>query len=234
MPRVIKHPELRRSEILDQAFALFLSRGYDHTSLNDIIAEAGISKGAFYHYFPSKEALLAALADRFARKTLAELEDVLNDRELDPLERLNAFLAKGMRVKTELASGAWAVFSALFRPENQVFYQRVVAASESFFRPVLTEIIAQGVKENIFDTSDPEGVADILQQLASNTHPFVTRIIGAVAEKERQEVLKAFQKRLRLNGIAIDRLLGLPDGTLYVPKLREVKKLMAKLAQKRP
>jgi AcrR family transcriptional regulator len=100
MPRVIKHPELRRSEILDQAFALFLSRGYDHTSLNDIIAEAGISKGAFYHYFPSKEALLAALADRFARKTLAELEDVLNDRELDPLERLNAFLAKGMRVKT--------------------------------------------------------------------------------------------------------------------------------------
>jgi TetR/AcrR family transcriptional regulator, cholesterol catabolism regulator len=61
----------------------------------------------------------------------------------------------------------------------------------------------------------------------------VTRIIGAVTEKERQEVLKAFQKRLRLNGIAIDRLLGLPDGTLYVPKLREVKKLIAKLAQKK-
>jgi Bacterial regulatory proteins, tetR family len=61
MPRVIKHPDLRRSEILDQAIALFLSRGYDTTSLNDIIAEAGISKGAFYHYFPSKEALIAAL-----------------------------------------------------------------------------------------------------------------------------------------------------------------------------
>jgi hypothetical protein len=86
-----------------------------------------------------------------------------------------------------------------------VFYQRVVAASESLLRPVLTEIIAQGVKENIFDTADPEGVADLLQQLASNTHPFFTRIIGAAADKERLEVLKAFQKRLRLNGIAIDR-----------------------------
>ena len=116
----------------------------------------------------------------------------------------------------------------LFRLEKLV-NRPLVAASESFFRPVLTEIIAQGVKENIFDTSDPEGVADMLQELASNTYPFVTRIIGAVTEKERQEVLKAFQKRLRLNGIAIDRLLGLPDGTLYVPKLREVKKLMAKL-----
>jgi AcrR family transcriptional regulator len=230
MPRVIKHPDLRRSEILDQAFAMFLSRGHDNTSLNDIIAEAGISKGAFYHYFPSKEALLAALADRFARKTLAELEDVLNDRELDPLERLNSFLS--MRVKTELAPGAWAVLSALFCPENQILYQRVVAASESFFRPVLTQIITQGVKENIFETSDPEGVADTLQQLASNTHAFVSRIIGALTEKERKEGFKAFQKRLRLNGIAIDRLLGLPDGTLYVPKLREVKKLMASLAKK--
>jgi AcrR family transcriptional regulator len=231
MPRVIKHPDLRRSEILDQAFALFLARGYDNTSLNDIIAEAGISKGAFYHYFPSKEALLAALADRFAGKTLAELKPVLNDRKLNPLERLNGFLAKGMRVKTDLASGTWAVFGALFRSENQVLYQRVMAASESLFRPVLTEVLAQGVKEGIFHTSDPEGVADLLQQLASNTHPFVTRIIGATTEKERQGILKAFQRRLQLNGVAIDRLLGLPDGTLYVPKLREVRKLMARLAE---
>ena len=63
MPRVIKHPELRRSEILDCAQSLFLARGYDCASLNDVIAAVGLSKGAFYHYFASKEALLEALAD---------------------------------------------------------------------------------------------------------------------------------------------------------------------------
>jgi hypothetical protein len=47
-----------------------------------------------------------------------------------------------------------------------------------------------------------------------------------LAELEKQETLKAFHRRLRLNGVAIDRLLGLPDGTLYVPSLSEVKKLM--------
>jgi len=229
MPRVIKHPDLRRSEILDQALALFLSRGYDHVSLNDIIAEAGISKGVFYHYFLSKEALLVALADRFAQQTLADLDPVLKDRNLNPLERLNAFLARGTRIKTELPPGVWAVFGALFRPENQVLFRRVVAASESLCRPVLTEIITQGVKEDFFHTNDPEGVADLLQQLASNTHPYLTRILGAASEKERQEVVKAFRRRLQLHGIAIDRLLGLEDGTLYVPSHHEVKKLMAKL-----
>lgn len=231
MPRVVKHPDLRRSEILNHALALFLSRGHDSVSLNDIIADAGISKGVFYHYFLSKEALLAALADRFAHQTLAELDHVLKDRALNPLERLNAFLAKGTRIKTELAPGAWAVFGAIFRPENHGLYQRVVAASELLFRPILTDIISQGVKEHLFETADPEGVADLLQQLASNTYSFVTRIIGARTGQEKQETLMAFHRRLRLNGVAIDRLLGLPDGTLYVPSLSEVKKLMTRLTE---
>jgi AcrR family transcriptional regulator len=231
MPRVIKHPDLRRSEILDHSLALFLSRGYDSVSLNDIIADAGISKGVFYHYFLSKEALLAALADRFAQQTLAKLDDVLTDQTLNPLQRLNAFLAKGTRIKTELAPGAWAVFGALFRPENHGLYQRVVTASDLLFRPILTDIISQGVKERVFDTDDPEGVTDLLQQLASNTSSFVTRIIGAATGQEKQEALKAFHKRLRLNGVAIDRLLGLPDGTLYVPSLYEVRKLMTRLTE---
>jgi TetR/AcrR family transcriptional regulator, cholesterol catabolism regulator len=49
MPRVIKYPDIRRAEILDRALALFLQHGYDNISLNDLIANAGISKGAFYH-----------------------------------------------------------------------------------------------------------------------------------------------------------------------------------------
>jgi AcrR family transcriptional regulator len=229
MPRVIRHPDVRRSELLDSALALFLSRGYDNASLNDVIAEAGISKGAFYHYFPSKEALLTTLADRFAHQMLAELQDVLNKPGLEPLARLNAFLAKGLKVKGDMAPAAWAVFGALFRPENQHLYQRIVIASEALFRPALTDIIRQGVKEKVFHTFDPEGVADLLQQLASSTYPFVTRATSAATEKERQEVLTAFQRRLRLHGIAIDRLLGLADGSVLVPKPSQLKKLMAAL-----
>ena len=67
MPRVIKHPDIRRAELLDRASALFVQHGYDNVSLNDLIAAAGVSKGAFYHWFPSKDELITALAERSAR-----------------------------------------------------------------------------------------------------------------------------------------------------------------------
>ncbi|MFY2858998.1 TetR/AcrR family transcriptional regulator [Mycobacterium sp. THU-M104] len=47
MPRVVEHPDVRRAELLDLAAGLFLRRGYDNVSLNDLIAAAGISKGDF-------------------------------------------------------------------------------------------------------------------------------------------------------------------------------------------
>lgn len=57
--------------------ALFVQRGYDKVSLNDLIADAGVSKGAFYHWFPSKEALIAALAERSANEQRAAVENAL-------------------------------------------------------------------------------------------------------------------------------------------------------------
>jgi AcrR family transcriptional regulator len=104
MPRVIKHPDVRRTEMLDRAFAFFLQRGYDNVSLNDLIADAGVSKGAFYHWFPSKDALIAAVAERSARDQLAAVEHVLAKSRGDALARLNAVLQTGFDVK--IATGA--------------------------------------------------------------------------------------------------------------------------------
>lgn len=54
---------MRRSEILDVAQRLFYLKGYDQTSVQDIITEIGIAKGTFYHYFNSKLELLDAIID---------------------------------------------------------------------------------------------------------------------------------------------------------------------------
>jgi AcrR family transcriptional regulator len=214
MPRIVKHPELRRSEILDCAQALFLARGYDNASLNDVIAEAGVSKGAFYHYFASKEALLEALAARLAQQALAQLREVLDDPSLDALSRLNAFMARSRQNKIENAATEWALFEVLFRPENFILFHRINLAAIALFTPVLAKIIAEGVKEGIFDTFDPEGVADMLLQLGGATHGILARAVAAGSAEQMNIAIRALERRIRLYELALDRVLGLPDGSV--------------------
>jgi len=53
--RISKDGDIRKQELLDAALQLFYEKGYEKTSVNDIIEKVGVSKGAFYYYFKSKE-----------------------------------------------------------------------------------------------------------------------------------------------------------------------------------
>ena len=226
MPRIIKHPELRREELLDHAQALFLTHGYDNASLNDVIAAAGISKGAFYHYFPSKEALLEALAERFAGHALAGVQDILDDPDLDPLGRLNALMAQSRQAKIETAAEAWALFETLFRPENLVLFHRINLAASASFSPVLVAIIRQGVEDGTFRTFDPEGVADIVMQFGMATHDVIAKAIAGGSDADMDVAIETLEKRVRLYEIALDRILDLPDGSIRIGEQGYVRTVM--------
>src|SRR5450755_160712 len=135
--RVVKPPDQRRAELLDCAEVLFLAHGYDHATVNDVIDSAGVSKGAFYDYFTSKEALLEAIAERFARRSVEQLGDILEDPALDALTRLNAFLARSRELRLEAAPIIRPLFAAIFRPENIVLYHRISAAGMALMTPLL-------------------------------------------------------------------------------------------------
>ena len=216
MPRIVKHPELRREELLDHAQALFLTHGYDRASLNDVIAAAGVSKGAFYHYFASKEALLEALAERFASQALAGIQKIVDDPDLDPLGRLNALLAQSRQAKIDTAPQAWALFETLFRPENLVLFHRINLAAAKSFTPVLVAIIRQGVEDGTFRTFDPEGVADIVMQFGLATHDVIAKAFAGGSDADMDIAIDTLEKRVRLYEIALDRILGLPDGSIRI------------------
>src|SRR5215475_13339333 len=91
-PRIVKAPAVRRAEFIDCAQRLFLGKGYERTTINDVIAAAGVSKGAFYHHFRAKEDLLEAIAARFAEQSLAYATEVQSDASLNALQRLNKLL----------------------------------------------------------------------------------------------------------------------------------------------
>ncbi len=230
MPRVVKHPELRRTELLDLAMTLFLERGYERVSLNDLIATSGMSKGAFYHYFSSKEALVSALAARSADQAFEALRPVFEEQGKGALERLNSGLRAGYEVKMALgAPESIGAMASMMRPENQSLLRRISAIWEDRFRPVLTEVIAQGVAEGVFDTFDPEGVGDMIQGLAATMGTAVQRIIAAPDAPARAQAIDAAVLRQRLYGIATDRILGLPDGTIEVLDRDQIEALVAVL-----
>ncbi|MBR5826752.1 MAG: TetR/AcrR family transcriptional regulator [Clostridia bacterium] len=75
MPK--KNGRNTKSRIVSAAWKLFYDNGYDNTTIEDIVYESGTSKGSFYHYFESKDALLGSLAYLFDEK-YEELEDDIN------------------------------------------------------------------------------------------------------------------------------------------------------------
>jgi AcrR family transcriptional regulator len=85
MARIIKKADERRTEILDAAQGLFMGRGYDATTVNDLITAVGISKGAFYHHFASKDDVLRALVWRVAEQGLAAVLPLFERNDLTPL-----------------------------------------------------------------------------------------------------------------------------------------------------
>ncbi|HUH70682.1 MAG TPA: TetR/AcrR family transcriptional regulator [Mycobacterium sp.] len=230
MPRVVKHPDIRRAELLDRAAGLFLRRGYDNVSLNDLIADAGVSKGAFYHWFPSKDALIAALAERSAGEAFAGVEAAVAACGGDALARLNAVLKAGYDVNMKMGGPEQlAAMASLLRPDNAHLYGRILAVEEALFRPLLTRLISDGVADGIFDTFDPEGVADMIYGLAARTNSNILDVLQASDEPARERAIDCLTTRFKLHGRAIDRILGLPDGSIITLTRAQAEAMVAAL-----
>ena len=77
MPRVsAEHLAARRQQILDAARRRFVREGFHATSMQQVIAEAGLSVGAVYRYFPSKSDLIAAIAQQMADGIAVQLTTI--------------------------------------------------------------------------------------------------------------------------------------------------------------
>ena len=88
MSRVNKNHQERRTEIIQTASSLFQKLGYQNTSVNLIIETLGISKGAFYHYFKSKEQLVDALVEMFVEEVIAVVQPIVERHDIDAVTKL--------------------------------------------------------------------------------------------------------------------------------------------------
>ncbi len=214
-PRVIKAAAVRRAELIDCAQSLFLAKGYERTTINDVIAAASVSKGAFYHHFRAKEDLLEAIAARFSEQSLARAEEALRDPKLNALERLNTLLAMTREWKVEHLPQL-RVFVMLLLPENAVLYLRIVNAVFAATAPIFAQIIEQGIEEGTFDTFDAPVVADLILSFGNGRMALVVDAMASVRSGDPDAAARMIFDRLKAEEAIIDRVLGVPKGSIQI------------------
>ncbi len=113
-----------RERILDSAQRLVLEQGLAATSIDDVLTSAGTSKGAFFHHFPSKNALARAIVERYAEGDVAFLEEFMGRAEResdDPAGQLVAFLRLFEEAADEIVSEQPSCLYVSYIYERQLF-----------------------------------------------------------------------------------------------------------------
>lgn len=92
-----KPAEVRLDELMDAAQHLFITKGFEATTISDIVRDAQVAKGTFYHYFPSKNEMLSALRDRFTQHFIDQIQQKVDACPAqDSVARLHAWCAEGI------------------------------------------------------------------------------------------------------------------------------------------
>jgi AcrR family transcriptional regulator len=213
---VIKAPAVRRAELIDCAQRLFLAKGYERTTINDVIAATRLSKGAFYHHFAAKEDLLEAIAARFAGESLAHVARVRGDASLTALERLNSLLAMTREWKIEHLPQLKAMFTTLLLPQNAILYHRIVSAVFAVMAPMLASIIDRGAREGAFDVTDARIAAEALLWLGEGRRTIVIQAMAVAKSGDPASAAQMVFRRLRAEEAMVDRILGLAPGSVQL------------------
>jgi AcrR family transcriptional regulator len=149
-----RRPEARPDEILDAALDVFSEQGFAGARVEDIAARAGISKGAVYLYFESKDSMLKALVRRLADRVMGAAEVVINadhgDAELT-LRTLLAFLGAQLADPRVSKAPRLIIAEAQRFPEIAAFYRDTVLIRG---QKLLARLIDLGVKQGVFRDID--------------------------------------------------------------------------------
>jgi len=121
-----------RSKLLDAALTVIRTKGYSATTVDDLCAAAGVTKGAFFHHFPSKDALGVAAAEYWSEMTGTLFAGAPYHAPEDPLDRLLAYLA----FRKELLAGELPEFTCLVGTMVQETYDTVPAIRDACARSI--------------------------------------------------------------------------------------------------
>ena len=214
MARVVKDYAVRRNEILDVAQRLMVTAGYEQMTIQDILDELGISKGAFYHYFSSKQELLEAIIERMLTETEQLLAPLLIDISLPALEKFERFFSSIASWKTAQKTFVLALLRVWYLDENAIVRQKLRLTMTKRVTPLVSAIIRQGIQEGIMTASYPEQAGEVVMLLVQDLSETLGLLM--LSYKPEAEDMQCFDCTIDAYTEALERVLGTPAGALHL------------------
>jgi AcrR family transcriptional regulator len=214
MARIVKEHAVRRNEILDAAQRLVNTKGYEQMTIQDILDALQISKGAFYHYFDSKQALLEAVIQRVQEEVEQLLLPIVHDPHLRALDKLQRTFATLVRWKTAQKAFFLALLRIWYTDDNAIVRQKMRAAAVKRVAPLLTVIIRQGIQEGVLATSYPDQMGAVVLSLVQDLGDTLGGLL--LSFEPKRDELPRIESTVAAYTDALERVLGAPRASLQL------------------
>ena len=140
-----RFPEVTESRILEMAMRLFIEKGYEQTTLQDIADAIGMTRGAIYHHFKSKEDILEAVCDqRMFHKTVPCYDEIIINKEISSLEKIRQILIHALTAKEQVDVYFSLSKSLVYNPKLSAAY---LDFTKNNLVAIFSELIIEGMEE---------------------------------------------------------------------------------------
>jgi AcrR family transcriptional regulator len=214
MSRVVKEYAERRNEILATAQRFLTTKGFEQMTIQDILDELRISKGAFYHYFSSKQALLDALIKHILEQAMQMILPIVEDPDLPALEKLERLFAVVARWKSAQKPFMLALLRVWYEDENALVRQKQIAARLHLVGPLISRIVYQGVQEGVFNTPVPEQIGEVSLVLMTGLGDALANLL--LSAEQQPGDFQRLEDTVAVYTDTIERALGAQSGSLHL------------------
>ncbi|WP_280771777.1 TetR/AcrR family transcriptional regulator [Salipaludibacillus daqingensis] len=216
-----KERQDRKQEFLDTALELFYEKGYEKTTIKDIINQVGLSKGAFYHYFESKEDVIEQISETFAEEVIYQVRKLSERTDMDAVEKINYSIKVIQQHKKQFKDKRKKIKSAFNSEENLKLQKKIIDKLKASILPYYKKMLDEGLKDNLFDIPDSSEMAEFLLFIFDNLSKSIDVLEEDMLENKtlnEQEFKIALEQKLEFYEEVVERFFKVDKNTFKIKK----------------
>ena len=204
--RITKDPQVRQAELMDTAQELFISLGYQQTTVSSIVKKNGVAQGTFYYYFASKEAILEAIFARHVTNMVTEVQSFYLEKDT-VLEKLQLFI--NLFYKLCYCDEPGLIGKILYKEKQGELINKLWRQMLFITTPLLKSILEKG---------NQQGLTHVIHM--DETFSFFAGIMGALLEASsplefgHEADPRVVRNKIKIAEKLIENLLGTPVGSI--------------------